>query len=1064
MYRFIAAATFVALAALSVARGQPLLLDDCSAPARWQVLASDGVEARIRAADGALRLDYDFRRGAGFCIARKPLELDLPANYRFQIRLRSDGPPNDLEFKLLDSSLESVWWVKERAYEFPREWTTRTFRQRHFKFAWGPSGGAPLTRLGAIEIAIAAASGGRGSVWLDELTFEPLPETAPATQPASIATSSGAIEPSGAWDGQQPLAWRSAADDPRPTLTIDFGAIREIGGVALAWAGDFALDYALETSGDADRWEPIGVLRGAGGGRQFVPTPDAEGRHLRLRVERSSADAGVRLDDLRILPPAFGATPNAPYAMIAAEAPPGRYPRYFLGRQTPWTVVGVPGDDHEALIDVFGAIEPHRGGFRIEPLLIADGRLLTWNDFGAAQSLLDGYLPIPSVTLTAGDVELQITAVAHGLPGSSQLAVRYTLTNRGPAACRLGLLLTIRPFQILPPWHELNLTGGVARVDSVAFANGAVRISDRFEVRLWNKPDASGAFGFARGDVVEAVARGDTGAAAVVDPWRRASGFLRYDVELPAGGQRVFGVSAPLNDPAPPAGASETLADAGPDAAAARFDGLLAQARAEWTGLLNRAAVRLPPAGQKLQDTFRATQAYILINADGPALQPGSRTYERSWIRDGALSSTALLYTGHTDAAARFLDWYAPFQFENGKVPCVVDRRGPDPVPEHDSTGQLIYALHNYYRFTHDPTLLQQHYPRVAAGVGYLADLRAERLTPEYRDGPPEQRVLYGLVTESISHEGYSAKPMHSYWDGFWVVRGLKDAADIAGVLGHIHDARRFAVFRDAYRASLSASIELAMRNRSVDFIPGCAELGDFDATSTATAVFPCGETDHLPRAALLRTFERYLAFFRDRRDGRIAWRDYTPYEIRIASTLIHLGQPAAAHELLDWFFQHQYPPGWNHWAEVVHHDPLAPRFIGDMPHTWVGAEFICAVRSMFVYERERDQAVVLAAGVRPEWLAEPGIRIDALPTEYGLVSYRLSRAGQTVELEYECRPRRPAETASPTPPGGFVLKLPLPEPVAAVKVDGRPVQPDAAGEVALRRPTGRVVITLAGP
>ena len=49
-----------------------------------------------------------------------------------------------------------------------------------------------------------------------------------------------------------------------------------------------------------------------------------------------------------------------------------------------------------------------------------------------------------------------------------------------------------------------------------------------------------------------------------------------------------------------------------------------------------------------------------------------------------------------------FLEWYTRYQYPGGKVPCVVDRRGPDPVPEHDSTGQLIYALLKYYDFTGD--------------------------------------------------------------------------------------------------------------------------------------------------------------------------------------------------------------------------------------------------------------------------------------------------------------------------------------------------------------------------
>ena len=41
-------------------------------------------------------------------------------------------------------------------------------------------------------------------------------------------------------------------------------------------------------------------------------------------------------------------------------------------------------------------------------------------------------------------------------------------------------------------------------------------------------------------------------------------------------------------------------------------------------------------------------------------------------------------------------------------------------------------------------------------------------------------KPFYGLLPQSISHEGYSAKPMHSYWDDFFALRGFKDAAFIA--------------------------------------------------------------------------------------------------------------------------------------------------------------------------------------------------------------------------------------------------------------------------------------------
>lgn len=63
--------------------------------------------------------------------------------------------------------------------------------------------------------------------------------------------------------------------------------------------------------------------------------------------------------------------------------------------------------------------------------------------------------------------------------------------------------------------------------------------------------------------------------------------------------------------------------------------------------------------------------------------------------------------------------------------------------------------------------------------VDYMQSLIAERTTDHYKNGNDSVRAHYGLITESISHEGYSEKPMHSYWDDFFVMKGFKDAVDI---------------------------------------------------------------------------------------------------------------------------------------------------------------------------------------------------------------------------------------------------------------------------------------------
>jgi hypothetical protein len=1036
---------------------EPLVLDNFETLEGWRVSASDGVQARISTAEGihgrALRLDFDFERGAGFCVIHRDLPLRLPQNYRFTLALRGAAPPNNLEFKLLDPSGDNVWWVNRRAFEFPTDWRTLSYKARQFRFAWGPSGGKPLDAVGALELAVAASSGGKGYLLFDRLTFEALPDLPAILPPPSVGFSSTA-EP-GAPQQVTPsesgvVNWTSAAHDAQPWLQIDWRAERELGGVAIEWgAADYATAYTVSRSEDGRAWSPASTVAGGTGGRDYVLLRDADTRYLRVDVRGTSRRRGVQVRAVRALGPDVAESPNSLYAQIARDAPRGWFPRYFLGEQQPWTVVGVPVDDKEALLDAAGVLEVDKLGFRIEPFLLVDGRLITWADVTTRQSLAKDHLPIPSVTWQGGDLELEITALADGPAAESAVSARYVVRNTGAAPRRAALVLALRPFQVLPPWQEVNITGGVSRIETIQWDRRCVLVNGQKTVRPWTTPAAFGAAPFMQGDICKYLASGQLPTSeSVNDPTGLASAALRYDFDLAAGASQAAIVTVPFHGK----GTASPLDDSA-EAPATRFEQRLQQACRAWEEEVSRVRLLLPPQAAKLADTFQATQAYMLINADGPAIQPGSRTYERSWIRDGALTSTALLYTGHPERVRAFLDWYGQYQYPSGKVPCVVDRRGADPVPEHDSTGELIYALLKYYQFTRDRGFLEEHLPQVIKGVDYIEELRNQRLTDTYRAGSPEQRACYGLVPESISHEGYSAKPMHSYWDDFWVLRGLKDATTIAQLLGKPELEARFRTLRDEFRTTLYASLRLAMQTKQIDYIPGCVELGDFDATSTATAVYPCGEADALPEAARTHTFDRYYDFFRQRRDGQLAWDNYTPYEIRLVSTFVYLGQPQRAHELLDFFLADQRPQAWNQWAEVVWRDPLTPKYIGDMPHTWVGAEFVCALRSLFVYERERDAALVLAAGVRPEWLDAPGgVSIANWPTEYGRLSYDLSsRDKETVlTLHFD----------GELPPGGLVFRNPYPEPIRSVAVDGHRIETFTEREVVLKVAAVQVVIT----
>ena len=205
-----------------------------------------------------------------------------------------------------------------------------------------------------------------------------------------------------------------------------------------------------------------------------------------------------------------------------------------------------------------------------------------------------------------------------------------------------------------------------------------------------------------------------------------------------------------------------------------------------------------------------------------------------------------------------------------------------------------------------------------------------------------------------MSHEGYLAQPVHSYWDDFWALRGLHDAAYLAASAGA--DDLRGGMRRRSPRRlaqSLFASIETTRARRGLDFIPGSLEWADFDPTATANALYLFDIPDGLDRRAVERTFDIYLIDWRAKRSGEVPSANYTPYEIRIIGALVRLGRRDAALELLRFFLADRRPPPWNQWPEIAWSDRKAPAHVGDLPHTWIAAEYVLALRSLFAYEIE---------------------------------------------------------------------------------------------------------------
>jgi F5/8 type C domain len=1003
------------LALLLVAGGAGRCLEaEAAAGAAWKAVASAGVNVALApsAAPGepGVLMTYDFHGGAGWAGMRREIALEFPDDWTLSFRVRGAGTANTLEIKFLDASGENVWWARRESFSAGPEWRTISVKKRHVSFAWGPAGGGELRHAAAIEIVLSKGTGGRGFLEVGEPVLAVRAKPAVLPEP-NVARTSGEI-------------------------LVDFGGVRELSGVIVDWkAPAVPTSFKVEISSDGQTWEEVRRVDHGGARRAFLHLPDTEARLVRIALP--PGDFGVPKVDVKLVE--WAPTANDFVAAIAKEEPRGFFPRAFLGEQTYWTVAGVDADTEEVLVGEDGALEPGKGSFSLEPFLFGDGRLVTWSDAAISHGLERHDLPIPTVTWKAGDLVLDVTPLVDGSPGSSVLRSRYRVRNAGAAAARVRLFVAVRPFLVNPPTQFLNAPHGVSRIDSLSFRRGNLTVNRARVVSTFPAPAAFGAAAFDAGDVTGFFSRGEVPPGEEVeDATGLASGAFAWDFEIPPGGSRDAFLAVALH------GGRTTPPASG-------FDGRLALAASAWARTVDGVRFHVPPGSRALVETLKSNLAYVLINRDGPWIQPGSRAYERSWIRDGALTSSALLKLGHSAEVREFLVAFAERQFADGRIPCCVDARGADPVPENDSHGEFLFLAAEYFRFTRDTATLHSLWPRIERTVAAIDALRRQRRTPEYET--PEKRAFYGLLPESISHEGYSDKPVHSYWDDAFARKGLADAVELALSLGHPDEARSFAAIEREFEADLLASIALTIERHHLDYIPASVEKYDFDPTSTTAALAPCGLQGKLPKAELARTFDRYVAEARERRDGTKESDAYTPYELRTVGALVRLGRKAEAHEMLALFMKDRRPAAWNQWAEVVGRDPRAPRFLGDMPHTWVGTDFIRSFLDFFAIEREGEDArgpsFLLGAGLPEEWVRAPGgAGVEGLRTVYGPLHLSVSASGGEVRARI---------AGVRVPPGGLALAWPLAGVPREATVNGRPAL-IRGGEILVREVPAEVV------
>lgn len=706
------------------------------------------------------------------------------------------------------------------------------------------------------------------------------------------------------------------------------------------------------------------------------------------------------------------------YFLIFAELySEGYFPLWLNNKQDYWTVVGTEESYEESLVSSKGIINSYSDGFSLMPFLYVDNGLVTFRDVNIENSLEEGYIPIPTVKWEYKETEFIQTVFDYVENKKSSTYIYYKLINRGKKTLKGKLFLAVRPFDVCPPWMH----GGLTRIDSIESSsdNKIITINKNRGIVSVVKPDGFGAAGYYEDDIILGMNEGRVPSEkSVSDSSGYISAVLEYEFDILPGEEREYCFLLPLDEDMDKVKIPDK-------------NGFLKNyesTKKKWKNRLNKIEINIPD--KQLLDTFRANIAYILINKDGPALQPGSRSYENSWIRDGAIISAALLRTSYSDLAKEYVGWVAERQHPDGEIPCIVNAKTGKLVDyaknwrEYDASGEFVFAVADCYRFTKDNDLLKLTFPAVENTLKYLKALRATMLDSKYRGTPS-----YGILPAGESHEGYLNNPQQSLYDDFWALKGWSDAQMLAGYADRSDLIPWMKKEEKDFRKCLLDDIKLLQSQKNFNYIPASIGLIEFDIISLSILLFPTFEYHNLDRKQIEYMINRYYnnEFLPKMKRGDSA--TPSPYETRAITTLLILGERDKALSMIRYMLNHTRPPEWKHWAEVIPLDREAPLYLGDMPHTWISAIFINAVRILFVFEE--NGKIILGSGIDGKWLSDNnGVSVENFPTYFGNISYTVKKNNGNLSIKI----RGNAE-----PEKGFEFRLPFPEKdIREVKINNK--------------------------
>lgn len=673
--------------------------------------------------------------------------------------------------------------------------------------------------------------------------------------------------------------------------------------------------------------------------------------------------------------------PAAPMASFETLQKLAEHPDWIDPRSDLRVFLGEPGapEATKTTIEPGNVFSPGMMTFGVTYWL----RLPATDDFFATETMpLDalrwsyeeGYLPLIHCRWDAGGVGVWHSLFQDGTAAERSEAVRgrVRLTNTRDTAMSVQLFIALRSLGPAGgPVHDLRLS-----------PDGRGLWLARRDLPLLTVDEQATAAGCGVGDPSPLALLGqvpEARSAEDAEGW--CYGLFRWDLDLSSGSTWQVHFDCPMQtyDAGPLTAELPSTATSQPDA----YDQRAAAHLDQWRERLGRTALEVPD--QAFHDAFYAGLQHMLTAVVGDQIRIAPLSYPLPWLRDSVFIQHCFDLAGLHHIARAGAEYCARNDFFGGFG------------AEGDAPGQGIWALVEHYRVTRDRDWLRGVYPAILRKCDWLFRMRRAEAPIQVVSDTPVLSFTHshrasgviclaardGIIRGTMDHGVEHALG----WVNHWALRGLRDAAYAATVLGEAEDAARYTHEADELNAALE---------RYADAHP---DFFGHERTVNSLLWPTRAWEDRTERIAA--GFDRWWQEFRGDAETYRPEPYWLYFEFAQAHNALLLGQPERAWQVLRYRLEHQDLPGLYGYREggagvgtrnAVHGVTLIGQLRGChklfhsiTPHGWSASELWLLQRAMLV-EEWRD-GLLLFAGVPREWLRPNGrIAFRAFPTAFGTV------------------------------------------------------------------------------